>query len=268
VAINKIDKQCKFPIKTNIFADDANFSCRSKKNQNSTISSTRNSKTPSKMVSKNGLQLFNRKIKLHNLTRKSNVGELNIKMENKIISNKKCIKILGITFDSRLTWSQHIKSLKISTNKAHRVIKLLSHTNWEGETETLIKICKSTIQAKLYYGSLLYNTAKNTLIKFIDSNHNTGMRMAIGAFKSSPIKSIYNIAGEPTPDLKRTELTLLYAARLTRLTNNPASTNNIIFELQKKPKLHQDPTNNKKRKNNQSSMDKLIQNKHGIEHST
>ncbi|KAL4104493.1 hypothetical protein QTP88_019789 [Uroleucon formosanum] len=29
VAINKIDKQCKFPIKSNIFADDANFSCRS-----------------------------------------------------------------------------------------------------------------------------------------------------------------------------------------------------------------------------------------------
>jgi len=55
--------------------------------------------------------------------------------------------------------------------------------------------------------------------------------MAIGALKSSPIKSIYNIVGEPTPELKRTELTLLYAARLTRLTNNPAS--NITLELQK-----------------------------------
>ena len=30
VAINKIDKHCKFPIKANIFADDANFFCRSK----------------------------------------------------------------------------------------------------------------------------------------------------------------------------------------------------------------------------------------------
>jgi len=81
-------------------------------------------------------------------------------MENKTIPNKECIKILGITFDSRLTWSQHIKSLKISTNKALRIIKLLSHTNWGGETETLIKICKATIQAKLYYGSFLYNSAK------------------------------------------------------------------------------------------------------------
>jgi len=31
--------------------------------------------------------------------------------------------------------------------------------------------------------------------------------------------------GEPTPDLKITELTLLYTARLSRLTNNPASAN-------------------------------------------
>jgi hypothetical protein len=30
LAINKIDKHCKFPTKANIFADDANFVCRSK----------------------------------------------------------------------------------------------------------------------------------------------------------------------------------------------------------------------------------------------
>jgi len=104
------------------------------------------------------------------------------------IPNKTRIKILGITFDSRLTWSQHIKSLKVSTNKALNLIKLLSHTNWGCETETLIKIFKSIIQAKLYYGSFLYNTAKNTLIKYIDSNHNTGMRMAIGPSKAAQLK--------------------------------------------------------------------------------
>jgi len=51
--------------------------------------------------------------------------------------------------------------------------------------------------------------------------------MAIGTFKINPIKSIYNIAGDPTPDLKRTELTLLYVARLSRITNNPALANYI-----------------------------------------
>jgi hypothetical protein len=234
VAINKIDKQCNFPIKSNIFADDANFLCRSNNIKTVQYHLQETAKHLEKWSAKTGFSFSIEKSNCITFTRKSNVGELIIKMEDKTIPNKKCIKILGITFDSRLTWSQHIKSLKISTNKAFRIIKLLSHTNWGGETETLIKICKATIQAKLYYGSFLYNSAKNTLIKFIDSNHNTGIGMAIGAFKSSPIKSIYNIAGEPTPDLKRRELTLIYAARLTRLTNNPASTNNITLELQKK----------------------------------
>lgn len=99
------------------------------------------------------------------------------------------------------------------------------------EIETVIKIFKSTVQAKLYYSSFLSNTAKNMLIKYTDSNHNTGMQIAIGTFKSCPIKSNYNIEEEPTPGIKRTELTFLYAARLTRLTDNPASTNNITLEL-------------------------------------
>jgi len=40
-----------------------------------------------------------------------------------------------------------------------RLIKLLSHTKWESDTETLMKIVKPTILAKLFYGSFL---AKNT----------------------------------------------------------------------------------------------------------
>ncbi|KAL4088962.1 hypothetical protein QTP88_024040 [Uroleucon formosanum] len=232
VAINKIDKHCKFPIKANIFADDANFSCKSKN-----INTVQNHLQETvnyleKWSAKTGFSFSTEKSSCIIFSRKTNVGKLNIKLNNTNIINKKHITILGVIFDSRLTWSPHIKSLKIATNKALKILKLLSHTTWGSESETLIKIFKSTIQAKLQYGSILFNSAKNTLTKYIDSNHNTGMRMAIGAFKSSPIKSIYNIAGEPTPDLKRTESIILYAARLSRLANNPATANKRILELQ------------------------------------
>lgn len=42
------------------------------------------------------------------------------------------------------------------------------------------------------------------------------MRLAIGAFKIGPINSIYNIAGEPRPNLKLLEITLLFVARSYR----------------------------------------------------
>jgi hypothetical protein len=74
------------------------------------------------------------------------------------------------------------------------------------------------------------------------------MEMAIGTFKSSPIKSNYNVAGEPTPNLKRTELTLLYAGRLSRLTNNLASMKNITLELQNNQNYSEIPKIIKKEK--------------------
>jgi len=83
--------------------------------------------------------------------------------------------------------------------------------------------------------------------------------MAIGAFKSSPNKSIYNIAREPTPDLKRTELILLYAARLFRLVNNPASANKRTLELQNNQNYSKIP---QIIKNNKPFVDKHIQHYH------
>lgn len=51
-------------------------------------------------------------------------------------------------------------------------------------------------------------------------------------------------------DLKRTELALLYAVRLYRLTNNPASASKIILGLiTKQSSLLKNTTKNKKRKN-------------------
>jgi len=67
--------------------------------------------------------------------------------------------------------------------------------------------------------------------------------MAIVNFKSSPIKSIYNISGKPTPELKKKlNWQVLNAARLSRLANNPASENKITLELhnnQDYPKIPQ-----------------------------
>jgi len=156
VAINKIDKHCKFSIKANIFADDANFSCRSKNIKTVQYHLQVTAKHLEKWSAKTGFSFSIEKSNCITFTRKSNLAELNIKMDNKNIPNKKCIKILGITFDSKLTW---FTTHKIFENiyKALRLIKLLSHTNWGSETETLIKIFESTIQAKLYYGSFIYN---------------------------------------------------------------------------------------------------------------
>ena len=89
-----------------------------------------------------------------------------------------------------------IKKLKIVTTNRLNVLKTLSHTTWVEDTQILMKIYKSLILSKLNYSSILYTTAKKSALKIIEPIHNTCLCIAIGAFKSSPIESIYAISGK------------------------------------------------------------------------
>jgi len=68
----------------------------------------------------------------------------------------------------------------------------------------------------------------------IDVALNTGIRLATGGFKYSPIASLRNIANEPTPDIRRTLNNILYAARTIKNKNNLANKyiDNIIKEAE------------------------------------
>lgn len=73
------------------------------------------------------------------------------------------------------------------------------------------------------YGSTIYQSAKPNHQKIVDTTFNTSIRLAIGAFRSSPIESIRNLAFEPPLELRKIERTLMYAANITRNPDNPAN---------------------------------------------
>ena len=62
------------------------------------------------------------------------------------------------------------------------------------------------------------------------------LRFTIEAFRSSPIKSIRNLALKPPFDLRLIEKSLLYVANIKRNTNNPA--NKYISKITKYGKDH------------------------------
>jgi hypothetical protein len=61
----------------------------------------------------------------------------------------------------------------------------------------------------------------------LDTIHHQGLRLALGAFRTSPVESLYAEAGEPSLHLRRKKLSLQYAAtRISSNSKNPAK--NII----------------------------------------
>jgi hypothetical protein len=48
------------------------------------------------------------------------------------------IKILGLIFDSKLTWKPHISKTKTTTTKSINILKTLSHAKWGAKSNILI----------------------------------------------------------------------------------------------------------------------------------
>jgi len=111
-------------------------------------------------------------------------------------------------------------------------MKIISHTSWGGDSSTFLKIHIALIRSKSEYGSIIFRTANPKHLKMIDVPLNTGIRLAIGGFKSSPIVSLRNIANEPPPYIRRTLNNILYAARTIKNKNNPTNKyiDNVIIK--------------------------------------
>jgi len=70
-------------------------------------------------------------------------------------------------------------------------------------------------------------TAKKSILKALDTIHNAGLRLTLGAFKSSPTNSIYIITGEPPLKYRRNKLLLKFAA-LNAMYNQKSTYNTIL----------------------------------------
>ena len=76
--------------------------------------------------------------------------------------------------------------------------------------------------------AVVYGSARKSYLQMLDTVHNQGLRIALGAFKTSPVQSLYVEANEPSLYTRREKLSLQYALRVAANTSNPA--HKIVFK--------------------------------------
>ena len=86
--------------------------------------------------------------------------------------------------------SPFLKDLKIRCSKALNVLRVLSHTSWGADRKHLLILYKTLVASKMAYGCEVYSSATKAKLSILDPIHNAGIRVASGAFKSSPIASL------------------------------------------------------------------------------
>ncbi|KAL5244817.1 hypothetical protein ACI65C_012227 [Semiaphis heraclei] len=111
-------------------------------------------------------------------------------LKNTQIPFHKSLRILGLIFDNKLNWITHLKQLKVACKAKLNVIKTLANHTWGADKKSLLNIYKTLILSQINYGSPIYNTAKPRHLKTLDPIHHEGIRLSIGAFRTSPTETI------------------------------------------------------------------------------
>ena len=119
--------------------------------------------------------------------------------------------------DRKLDWKDHIKMTKLDCLKRLDLLKHLSHMSWGSDRVTMLRLYRAIIRSKLDYGSFIYSSAKESTIGVLDPIHNAAIRLSTGAYRSSPVFSLYAESGEPPLRIRRNQLLLQYYARTLQL---------------------------------------------------
>ena len=131
-------------------------------------------------------------------------------------------KFLGVIFDRKLSFIPHINYLKAKCHKALQLLRVVAHTDWGADKSTLLKLYKSLVRSKLDYGCFIYGSARKSYLRCLDSIHHLGLRLALGALRTSPVESLYVEANEAPLSLRREKLALQYFTKLQSCPSNPA----------------------------------------------
>ena len=149
-------------------------------------------------------------------------------------------KFLGVIFDSKLQWIPHLKMIKEKTFSKINLLKIIASSKYKTSTQDLLNIYKTLILPKIEYGSLAYHTATPTNLKILDPIHHKCLRICLGAFRTTPINSLYVESNITSLDLRRKIACIQYYFRnqeiekrnITTIFQNPNS--DVIFERRKK----------------------------------
>ena len=164
----------------------------------------------------------------------------NLLLNDDILPYADEVKFLGLTFDKKLTWSSHIDNLKQKVKKSLDILKVVSGFDWGADKKSLLQLYNALCCSKLDYGCQIYSSACKSKLRELDIVHNMGLRICSGAFRTSPVESIYVDTHQLPLDLRREELGLRYVVRVQSSPENPSNkligqTLSINYKVNSKP---------------------------------
>ena len=149
------------------------------------------------------------------------------------------VKFLGIIFDKKLSFLPHLRYLKDKCTKALNLLRVVAHTSWGADQQTLLHLYRSLIRSKLDYGCIVYGSTRGSYLQMLDPIQNLALRLCLGAYRTSPSSSLCVLANEPPLYIRRRKLSIQYCLKLSSSPQNP--THNTVFNCKFKDPFEHKP---------------------------
>ena len=130
-------------------------------------------------------------------------------------------RFLGVIFDSKLLWHDHIENIVKRCKSKLNILRCLSGTKWGSSSKTLLLVYRSYIRSLLDYGCEAYDGTSDGLQKTIDSIQYQALRICIGALPLTPLDALQVETGELPLDLRRQMLSLKFKYAISRIVDHP-----------------------------------------------
>ena len=173
-------------------------------------------------VDKNGFKCSPTKTVCMHFRKYGYIESPTLKLHGQDIRVVEQTRFLGLVLDQRLTYKAHIQELKVQCSKALNILRVLAHTDWGADRTVLLRLYRALVRSKLDYGCVVYGGACPSSLKMLDPIHHQGLRLCLGAMRTSPVPSLYAEAGEPSLELRRLRLSVNYGIKLRAMPENPA----------------------------------------------
>ncbi|GFU13061.1 RNase H domain-containing protein [Trichonephila clavipes] len=127
----------------------------------------------------------------------------------------------GVIFDSKLTFLPHVLYLRKKCERSLKILKVLTNTLWGADRISLLRVYQALILSRLDYGCVVYGSARASVLKRLDTIHHSALRIFSGAFRTSPVTSLYVVCHPPPLELRRRQLSANYFIRAMSIPSHP-----------------------------------------------
>ena len=156
--------------------------------------------------------------------------KVSLKLNNQPVPQVETPTFLGVTLDTRLTWKPHLEAAEAKATRKLAIMKKLAGTAWGASSYILKQVYTGAVRPVVEYASTTWDTASKTNKSKLDRVQNMGLRIILGAMKSTPIQQMEKTADLQPLECRREYKAAIQKEKLKRLTSHPLHQRNFIME--------------------------------------